>query len=128
GHDFAGAARGEIRRDDVADEIAPALRRHRLDRTHARSFVPCRYVADRTPYANPSQCRVPAQAGTHFSGALAVDKRGPAFAGTRSWDRTRSSNELLRFFLEGAAEEFAGFGDRQGGADLDPVGHLVARC
>jgi hypothetical protein len=39
GHDRAGAAGGEIARDDVADEIASALYRCRLDRTHARSTL-----------------------------------------------------------------------------------------
>src|SRR5438132_2844603 len=36
-------------------------------------------------------------------------------------------DQLPRFFLQPPAEQFAGFGDRQGGADLDPIGHLVAR-
>src|ERR1700730_3037914 len=35
GHHLAGAAGGEIGRDDVADEVAPALRRYRLDPTHS---------------------------------------------------------------------------------------------
>src|SRR3981081_1847973 len=40
----------------------------------------------------------------------------------------RLCNQRRLVVLEGAAEHFAGFGDRRGGADLDPVGHLVARC
>src|SRR5205085_1950197 len=47
GDDLADAPRGDIRRDNVADKIAPALARYRFRHAHPASFSAHRpYVAD----------------------------------------------------------------------------------
>ena len=61
GHDLLAAAGLQIGRNDVADEIAPALYCGRLDRAHdypAPLLRRC-YVADRTPRAKPLPDRAP---------------------------------------------------------------------